>query len=43
MFREGRIDAAIPLFEKAASLMDSDYHNAAMLMTCSKPSATTRN
>ena len=34
MFRQGRIREAVPFFEKAASLMDSDYHNPGMLMTC---------
>jgi len=34
MFREGRIGEAVPYFEKAASLMDSDWHNSSMLMSC---------
>jgi adenylate cyclase len=34
LFRQGRISEAIPFFEKAASLMDSDYHNSAMLQCC---------
>ena len=34
MFREGRIREATPFFDKAASLMDSDYHTASMLITC---------
>ena len=34
MFREGRISEAVPFFEKAASLMDSDWHNSSMLMSC---------
>jgi adenylate cyclase len=34
MFRQGKIAEAIPYFEKAASLVDSDWHNAGMLMTC---------
>ncbi len=34
MFREGRIREAIPFFEKAASLMDTDWHNPSMLMSC---------
>ena len=34
MFREGRISEAVPFFEKAAALMDTDWHNASMLMTC---------
>lgn len=34
MFREGRILEAVPFFEKAAALMDSDWHNSSMLMSC---------
>jgi adenylate cyclase len=34
MFRQGRIGDAIPLFEKAASLMQSDWHSPMMLTTC---------
>jgi adenylate cyclase len=34
MFRQGRIRDAVPFFEKAAALMDTDWHNASMLMTC---------
>lgn len=34
IFRQGRISDAVPYFEKAASLMDADYHDAGMLMTC---------
>jgi adenylate cyclase len=34
MFRQGRIREAIPYFEKAAALIDSDWHNLGMLMTC---------
>jgi len=34
MFRQGKIRESIPLFEKAMSLVDSDWHNAGMLMTC---------
>ncbi|MGQ0558306.1 MAG: TIR domain-containing protein [Sphingosinicella sp.] len=33
-FRQGRIRDAIPYFEKAASLMDTDYRDPALLMTC---------
>ena len=33
-FRQGRIREAIPFYEKAASLMDADYHDAGMLTTC---------
>ena len=34
MFRQGKITEAIPFFEKAASLMSTDFHNASMLLTC---------
>ena len=34
LFRHGHIREAIPYFEKAASLMDTDWHNPAMLITC---------
>ena len=34
MFRQRRIEDAIPLFEKAAALVDADYHSAGMLITC---------
>jgi len=33
-FRQGRTSDAIPHFEKAASLQETDWHNAMMLMTC---------
>ena len=33
-FRQGRVRDAIPLFEKAASLMKSDWHSPMMLTTC---------
>ena len=33
-FRQGRIREAIPFFEKAAALMESDWHNASMLISC---------
>ena len=33
-FRQGRTRDAIPYFEKAAALMDTDYHDPSMLMTC---------
>ena len=33
-FRHGRLSAAIPHFEKAASLMDTDYGNPGLLMSC---------
>ena len=32
--RSGKMREAIPYFEKAASLMDSDYHSTGMLGTC---------
>ena len=32
--RSGKMREAIPFFEKAASLMDSDYHSTGMLQTC---------
>ncbi|MEO6114152.1 MAG: TIR domain-containing protein [Sphingomicrobium sp.] len=32
--RRGKMREAIPYFEKAASLMDSDYHSTGMLQTC---------
>jgi adenylate cyclase len=34
LFRQNRIRDAIPFFEKAASLMDSDWSNPMMLITC---------
>lgn len=34
LFRHGNIREAIPHFEKAASLMDSDWSNPMMLITC---------
>lgn len=34
MFRQRKIAEAIPYFEKAASLVDTDWHNLGMLMTC---------
>ena len=34
LFRHGHIREAIPFFEKAASLNDTDWHNANMLITC---------
>jgi adenylate cyclase len=34
LFRSGHIRESIPFFEKAASLMDTDWRNAAMLITC---------
>jgi adenylate cyclase len=34
MFRQGRIREAIPYFEKASAVMDTDWHNPSMLITC---------
>ncbi|HEY2752776.1 TIR domain-containing protein [Phenylobacterium sp.] len=34
IFRQGRIAAAVPFFEKAAALMETDYHDPLMLITC---------
>jgi adenylate cyclase len=34
LFRHGHIREAIPFFEMASSLMDSDWHNPLMLVTC---------
>jgi adenylate cyclase len=34
LFRSGRIKESIPFFEKAASVMDTDWRNAAMLVCC---------
>ena len=34
LFRQRRIREAIPYFEKAAALMESDWHNAGMLISC---------
>jgi adenylate cyclase len=33
-FRASRIKQAVPYFEKAASLIETDWHNPSMLMTC---------
>jgi adenylate cyclase len=33
-FRAGRIREAVPYFEKAAALIETDWHNPSMLMTC---------
>ena len=33
-FRQGRVRDAIPYFEKAAALAESDWHNASMLISC---------
>ena len=34
IFRQGRIADSIPYFEKAAALIDSDWHNSSMLISC---------
>ncbi|NUQ16940.1 MAG: TIR domain-containing protein [Sphingomonas sp.] len=34
LFRHGRIKEAVPYFEKAASVMESDWSNPMMLITC---------
>ena len=34
IFRQGRTADAVPYFEKAVALVDSDYHSAGMLITC---------
>ena len=34
IFRQGRIMDSIPYFEKACALMDGDFHDGAMLVTC---------
>ena len=34
LFRQRRISDAIPFFEKAAALLDTDWHNAGMLISC---------
>ena len=34
LFRHGNLREAIPYFEKAASLLDTDWHNPLMLVTC---------
>lgn len=34
LFRQGRVEESIPYFEKASSLVSTDYYNPAMLMTC---------
>ncbi|HET9811158.1 MAG TPA: TIR domain-containing protein [Sphingomicrobium sp.] len=36
MFRQGRVEDALVHFEKASSLMDSDYHDSGMMVTCYK-------
>ncbi|HEU0311562.1 MAG TPA: TIR domain-containing protein [Sphingomicrobium sp.] len=34
MFRQRKIRESIPYFEKAAALVDTDWHNLGMLLTC---------
>lgn len=34
LFRTDRVRESVPFFEKAVSLMDTDYHDAGMLVTC---------
>ena len=34
VFRQGRIADAVPYFEKAAALMDSDYNDTGLLISC---------
>ena len=34
LFRRGNAEQAIPFFSKAASLMETDWHNPLMLITC---------
>jgi len=34
LFRNGDIEGAIPFFEKATNLMDSDYHDSGLLAVC---------
>ena len=34
LFRQGRMEESIPYFERAASLVSTDYYNPVMLMTC---------
>jgi adenylate cyclase len=36
IFRQGRAEDAIPYFEKAAALVDTDYHSPLMLTCCYK-------
>src|SRR5258708_40191587 len=38
IFRQGRITDAIPYFEKAASLMETDYHSELLLNGCYRAS-----
>jgi adenylate cyclase len=34
IFRQGRVADSIPFFEKAAALIESDWHNPSMLISC---------
>jgi adenylate cyclase len=36
LFRKGEMEAAIPYFEKAAQLVETDYHSPGLLFTCYK-------
>ena len=38
MFRRGQIEDAAPFFKKAASVMETDWHNSLMLITCCRAS-----
>jgi adenylate cyclase len=42
-FRQGRIKESIPFFEKAMDLMDSDFHDPLMLVTCYQGVGDTEN
>jgi adenylate cyclase len=41
LFRQGRISESVPYFERASSLVSSDYYNPVMLMTCYKATGDT--
>ena len=43
LFRHGHVREAIPYFEKAASLNDTDWHNPLMLITCYESVADQQN
>jgi adenylate cyclase len=34
LFRQGRMEAAVPYFEKAAQLVETDFHSLGLLQTC---------
>ncbi|WEK46803.1 MAG: TIR domain-containing protein [Candidatus Andeanibacterium colombiense] len=42
-FRQGRANEAIPYFEKATALMDTDFHDPSMLLTCYQAAGDTEN